>query len=100
MFFGGGLLQGNCLRVTGGVVHDDKNVFMTPVHLGKETHQIHAHSLEGNVDGGQRQKQGKCMSHQGGVLAKGAALTKVLDFYIHPPPEEVVSDLSQGILAY
>lgn len=44
--------EGDCLGVAGSIIHDDKDVFMSPGRFQQGTHQIYAHSLEGNFDDG------------------------------------------------
>lgn len=93
-----GLPERNCLRVTGGVVHNNQYVLMVSSKLGKGTHQIHIHSLKDDTNNRQRHKQSRCWSFPGSALESEAALA-ILHLTVHPRPEESILNLLQGVLA-
>lgn len=95
-----GLLERYCLGVAGGGIHDDQNIIMTLSRIWKGTHQIHAYSLEGDVNDEPRYEQSWGWFLWGGVLTLREMLTEVFHLCIHPWPEEMDLDLLSGVMAH
>lgn len=69
---------------------------MSPGRLQKWPYQIHAHSLKGDADNGERDEGHGQWSSAHSPLALRALLTESLDISVHTGPRELVPQISES----
>lgn len=89
--------EGDCIGVTVGIIHNDKDVFMALGRFQQGAHKIHAHFLKGDSDDGQGNEWFWGRFLQGSALTLGAMVAEVFQLCIHLQPE-LILDLLKGVL--
>lgn len=75
---GGSFLEGDGLRVSGGVVTVYEDVFISLCWLGERTNQVYPHYLEGQPNNKERDEQHRSRFCWGSALGRRAPLAEVL----------------------